>query len=71
MKATPTPEGGPDAKTAFYAEQLVLLEIVGTDGHVLILEDLERLEDPPEVPAGLLWLPEGLPCPADAATSSE
>lgn len=50
MKATTT-EGGPDAKTAFYAEQLVLLETVGFDGHASILEELERLEDPPEPPA--------------------
>ena len=50
MKATTT-GGVPDAKTAFYAEQLVLLKIVGPDGHAPILEELERLEDPPEPPA--------------------
>jgi hypothetical protein len=57
MKATTTPRGGPDAKTAFYAEQLVLLEIVGTDRHAPSLEELERLEDPPEAPAGLRRVP--------------
>ena len=51
MKATTTPEGGPDAKTAFYAEQLALLEIVPPDDHAPILDGLERLEDPPEHPA--------------------
>ena len=70
MKATTT-WGVSDAKTAFYAEQLVLLEIVGFDGHAPILEEFDRLEDPPEVPAGLRPLPEDLPGPSDAAEPDE
>ncbi|MDP9478288.1 MAG: hypothetical protein M3R38_21850 [Actinomycetota bacterium] len=63
MKTNST-EAAPDAKTAFYAEELRLLEIVGPEGHAAILDELDKLEEiglPAEVPAVLCPVPEDTP----------
>ncbi len=73
MKTNP-PEAAPDRKTAFYAEGLRLLEIVGPEGHAAILDELEKLEEIgplAEVPAGLCPAHEDAPEPCAPAELDE
>ncbi len=64
MKTKNTIEAGPDAKTAFYAEGLRLLETVGPDEHAAILDELDGLEEiglAAEIPMGPCQISEGTP----------